>query len=210
MHVEVCVEDASGRIVVESIMERYVRPDVSWRVHSYRGVGHIPKNLGSTANAGKRILLDNLPKLIRGCASTPYVSVLIIVVDSDNRDCADFLQELKDVHAAIAPTSNVVFRIAIEEIEAWLLGDPKAVEAAYQIKRRDLLASYIQDSVCGTWERLADIIHSGGAAALIEEGWPAPGIAKSEWAREISPLLNLTANRSPSFNKFLEALEPYR
>lgn len=210
MHVEVCVEDASGKIVVESIMERYLRADVSWRVHSYRGIGHIPKNLGSTVNAERRILLDNLPKLIRGCASTPYVSLLIVVVDSDDRDCADFLQELQTVRTSVAPTANVIFRIAIEEIEAWLLGDPEAIEAAYPIRRRDLLAGYVQDSVCGTWERLADIIHLGGAAALQKEGWPAPGIAKVEWAREISPHLDLAANQSPSFNKFLEALAPFR
>lgn len=210
MHVEVCVEDASGKIVVESILQRCLRADVSWRVHSYRGIGHIPKNLRNTVNAEKRVLLDNLPKLIRGCASTPYVSLLIIVVDSDSRSCEDLLEDLKKIHTSVSPSANVIFRIAIEEIEAWLLGDPEAIKAAYSIRRPDLLASYVQDSVCGTWERLAEIIHSGGASALLDEGWPAPGIAKTEWAREISPHLNLSANHSPSFNKFLEALAPYR
>lgn len=209
MHVEICVEDGSGKIFLESILPFIIRQEVTWKVHGYKGIGRIPKNLQNAGNAQYRIILDNLPKLIRGCANTPYVSALIIVVDTDNKDCATFLNELKQVHAQVAPTANVIFRLAIEEMEAWMLGDPQAIQAAYPAAKMAVIAAYNQDSVCGTWETLADAIHAGGATALKTEGWPAPGRAKCEWASNIPPHMNLAINASPSFNKFLEALAPY-
>lgn len=210
MHLEVCVEDASGKILVDQVLARLLRQNVSWRVHSYKGIGRIPRGLKSTDNAEKRILLDNLPKLIRGCVKTPYVSALIVVVDNDRKNCVEFLAELKAIRDAIDPAANVIFRIAIEEMEAWLLGDAAAIEAAYPVLKRESLNEYVPDSIGNTWERLADIIHPGGSAALISEGWPAPGKAKCEWAENIPPHMNFEGNSSPSFNKFLEALLPFR
>lgn len=209
MHLEVCVEDASGKIFLESIFPRIIRKDVTWRVHGYRGIGRIPRGLQSTENAEHRIILDSLPKLIRGCANTPHVSALLIVVDTDQKNCADFLAELRSVHDQVAPQANVVFRLAIEEIEAWLLGDPDAIEAAYPNVVKSKLASYKQDSICGTWEVLADAVHPGGSEALRNAGWPAPGQAKCRWAETIPPHMDFSANASPSFKKLLEALEPY-
>ncbi len=209
MHVEFCVEDASGKILLEAIIPKIINPDTSWRVHSYRGIGHIPKGLGNTTNAQKRMILDNLPKLIRGCADTPYISALIIVVDNDDRNCVQFLGELKNIHTSVAPKSKVIFRIAIEEMEAWLLGDRKAIEEAYTSARASPMDSYIQDSICGTWEILADAIYPGGSTALKALGWPAPGVAKCEWAKNIGPRLDINCNTSPSFNKFVEAVRQF-
>ena len=193
--------------LLTSILGR--RPQSVGYVHSYRGVGHLPKNLKSTENPSRRILLDNLPKLVRGCAATPYVTALIVVVDVDNHDCKEFLNELKSIHDTIAPNSNVIFRIAIEEMEAWLLSDSPAILSAYPDANEPVLLGYVPDSICGTWETLANAIHPGGAAALKAEGWPAPGIAKCEWATKIGPHIDFDTNASPSFRKFLEALAPY-
>lgn len=38
----------------------------TWRVHAYKGIGKIPKDIGKKANPAKRILLDQLPRLLRG------------------------------------------------------------------------------------------------------------------------------------------------
>lgn len=210
MHLEICVEDASGKLLLDGILPRIIRQDVTWQVHGYKGIGRIPRGLQNTDNAQHRILLDNLPKLIRGCANTPYVTALIIIVDTDERDCSAFLQELHAVHAAVAPNANVIFRLAIEEMEAWILGDPEAIAAAYPNVRLDVLAEYQQDSVCGTWEVLADAVHPGGALALNTAGWPAPGEAKCEWAASIAPHLDVATNKSPSFHKLMAALAPYK
>ena len=74
MHLEICVEDASGKILLERVLPKIIRDEVTFRIHGYKGIGHVPKGLKSTDDAEKRLFLDNLPKLIRGCARTPHVT----------------------------------------------------------------------------------------------------------------------------------------
>ena len=104
------------------------------------------------------------------------------------------------------PAPVTLFRIAIEESEAWLLGDPDAVMAAYPNARRAVLDRYVQDSVCGTWEALADAVHPDGAARLKRLGYPAAGAAKSEWAEKIAPHMDVERNRSKSFQVFRDGV----
>lgn len=88
---------------------------------------------------------------------------------------------------------------AIEEGEAWLLGDRQAVREAYPRAKEAVLATYVQDSICGTWEKLADAVHPGGATKLRERGWQAIGAEKSSWASSIAPHMDVQRNVSPSF-----------
>ena len=87
----------------------------------------------------------------------------IVVMDADNKNCIDLKNELIVLWKEIAPDFNVVFRISIEEMEAWYLGDQDAIRAAYPGTREGILLSYTQDAICGTWEKLADAIEHGGA-----------------------------------------------
>jgi hypothetical protein len=99
-----------------------------------------------------------------------------------------------------------MFRLAIEEVEAWYLGDRQALQTAYPRAKTDVLNRYVQDSVCGTWELLADAVHSGGSEAIRKAGWPLPGQIKYEWAEKIGPLLEPDRNVSPSFGKLRDGL----
>ena len=96
--------------------------------------------------------------------------------------------------------------MAIEEIEAWYLGDRSALTTAYPQAKLKALDSYVQDSVCGTWEVLANAIHPGGAVAVKRAGWPLPGQLKHEWAERIGPLMDIENNASPSFRKLRDSL----
>lgn len=80
---------------------------------------------------------------------------------------------------------------------------------AYASLKAGPLDSYVQDSICGTWEVLADAIYPGGSAALKAIGWPAPGVAKCEWATNIGKHIDVNRNVSPSFQKFVNAVEKY-
>ncbi len=91
-----------------------------------------------------------------------------------------------------------MFRIAIEETEAFYLGDKKAIRKAFGKCRQTPYQNYVQDSVCGTWEVFQSVID-------------APYEAKVSWAKAIAPHLSTAttgknANRSPSFLQFLRAL----
>jgi hypothetical protein len=209
MHIEILVEDASGKKLLEAVLPKllcaYGEPH-TWNMHAYKGVGRIPSNLKGRADPAKRILLDQLPRLLQGYGKTPGIDAVVVVLDSDRRNCVDFLAELKALVAGCNPAPNTMFRLAIEEVEAWYLGDQQALQAAYPRAKAEVLGRYVQDNVCDTWELLADAIHHGGSAAIKRAGWPLPGQIKCEWAEKIGPLLEPDRNVSPSFGKLRDGL----
>ena len=124
------------------------------------------------------------------------------VCDLDDRCLKSFRQELFAVLNACSPKPETRFCIAIEEGEAWLLGDVPAIETAYPNAKLDILKRYKNDSICGTWEVLADAVFTGGSGALKSGGWQAVGREKSEWSERIAPLMDVENNASPSFQYF--------
>lgn len=209
MHIEILVEDSSGERLLEAVLPKllgdYGNPH-TWNMHAYKGIGRIPRNLKGNADPAKRILLDQLPRLLQGYARTPGIDAVVVVLDTDKRNCEDFLAELKALAAGCNPAPNALFRLAIEEVEAWYLGDRQALESAYPRAKADVLNRYVQDSACDTWELLADAVYPGGSAAIKKVGWPLPGQLKHEWAEKIGPLLEPDRNVSPSFGKLRDGL----
>ena len=214
MHFEVLVEDRSGGIAIDLILEKILGANYTnhtWKLITYRGIGRIPKDLRSATDPQKRLLLNKLPKLLRGYGkSLPDGSAVVVVVDLDRRDCMSFKQELLDVLHACNPCPRTLFRIAIEESEAWLLGDCNAVKAAYPRARDSVLNGYKQDSICGTWEVLADAVYPGGSARLKRRHHWLPGVlfgaAKSDWASNIAPHMDVDQNQSKSFQVFRDGI----
>ena len=103
MHIEILVEDSSGERLLQVLMPQLLGPQGephTWRFHAYKGVGRIPKGLATKTDPAKRILLDRLPKMLRGYGKTPGIDAVVVVVDTDKRDCAAFLAELKAVAVA--------------------------------------------------------------------------------------------------------------
>lgn len=208
MHLEILVEDSSGAELLESLLPKILGSETphSWRIHAYKGIGRLPADLKPRQDPNKRILLGQLPRILQGYGKTPGIDAVVVVLDSDENDCAEFLAELKEVVRSCNPAPRTLFRLAIEEIEAWYLGDREALLEAYPRARLEVLRRYVQDTPCGTWELLADAIHPGGSAALKKAGWPLPGQKKHEWATKIGPLLDLERNESPSFGKLRDGL----
>lgn len=212
MHFEVLVEDKSGSITVKFLMEKILGPNHSnhsWRIHAYKGIGHLPKNLHRLPDPGKQLLLHQLPYVLRGYGRSLSSSsaAVVVVVDLDNKDCMSFKQELLGVLSGCHPRPRTLFRIAIEESEAWLLGDRSAVKQAYSNAKDSVLDSYSQDSICGTWEVLADAVNAGGATALKRLSYPDAGMAKCIWAQDIAPHIDVGGNRSKSFQVFRRGLK---
>jgi hypothetical protein len=90
--------------------------------------------------------------------------------------------------------------------ESWYLGDLAAVKKAYPSAKDAVLNSYSNDSICGTWEKLADAVFSGGAKSLSKLGGEAIGKEKASWAKKISPFIDADNNLSPSFCYFRDKL----
>lgn len=208
MHIEILVEDSSGKKLLDLLLPKLLgeqNAQHSWRVHSYRGIGRIRKGLHAGGDPEKRILLDQLPRLLRGYGKTGYNAV-VVVLDSDRRNCKEFLAELHELAERCDAPKHTMFRLAIEEVEAWYFGDRIALQGAYPKAKANVLGRYDQDSVCNAWEMLADATHPGGSGEIKKKGWPLPGQLKYEWAERIGPLLEPDRNLSPSFGKLRDGL----
>lgn len=207
MHFEVLVEDQSGKKALDILIPKVIGDQHSFTVHAYKGIGHIPRNLKSSTDASKRILFDQLPRLLRGYGKRDdgyrnYPAAVIVICDLDKKCLKELRQELFTVLNACKPKPETRFCIAIEEGEAWLLGDLAAVKAAYPRAKDNVLDRYENDAICDTWELLADAVSQGGANGLKNKGWAAVGREKSRWAELIAPHMNVDNNTSPSFCYF--------
>lgn len=56
------------------------------------------------------------------------------------------------------------------------------------------------------FEVLADAVHPGGSASLKKAGYPDTGRAKSDWAEEIAPHMDVDINESKSFQVFRDGV----
>ncbi len=210
MHFEILVEDQSGKKALDIIIPKIIGDNHTFRVHPYKGIGRIPKNMRDVKDPNNRLLLANLPRLLKGYGRT-YASqhdhaVVIVVCDLDDKCLKTFREDLFKILNACRPKPETRFCIAIEEGEAWLLGDQNAVKNAYPKVKNSILNSYVRDSICGTWETLADAVYPGGAQSLSAKGWQAIGTEKIKWAEDIAPNMDIMNNDSPSFCYFRSKL----
>jgi len=213
LHFEILVEDQSGKKALDILVPKIIDENDTFKVYPYKGLGRIPRGLQGVTDPCKRILLDQLPRILRGFGVTfdvysrdNYTSVVIVVCDLDDKCLKKFRQELYGILDSCNPKPETRFCFAIEEGEAWLLGDIPAIRTAYPKVKLRLLHTYVNDSICGTWEKLADAIYPGGSRKLSTKGWQIIGKEKSEWATKISPHMNVDNNESPSFCYFREKI----
>jgi hypothetical protein len=206
MRFDFLIEDQSGAKAMKELIPKLLGESITFKVHPYKGLGHIPRDLKPKTDASRRILLDQLPKILNGYNSSNYSGIIVIICDLDNKDEEEFFNELKKVAEACEVRFQIILGIAVEEFEAWYLGDLKAIRLAYPLAKDNILNSYKNDAICGTWEVLADALYRGGCKALSKKGWKEVGRQKSIWAEKISPHMNVDENASPSFQRLRSQL----
>ncbi len=103
MHLEILVEDISGRRFLDKVLPAILGDSDTYKVIAYKGIGRLPKDRRDEKDPAKRILLHNLPRLLKGYGRTfhgyprGYECALVIVCDLDDRDRTAFLAELQAV-----------------------------------------------------------------------------------------------------------------
>lgn len=212
MHFQYLVEDQSGAALIRILMQKIVElyPNATYDCKGFRGIGGFTrKNTIKETKTGK--LLNDLATYLRGFDRSlqSFPSVIIVVLDSDDHDVQQFRSELEAVAMQNMIKIDHVFCLAVEEIEAWLLGDRHALLSTYPHAKMHVLNTYVQDSICGTWEVLADAVYPGGTSKLSREhaSFIEIGKLKAEWAQNIGIHMDLKSNESPSFNDFIHEIE---
>ena len=211
MHIEILTEDKSGAVVVERLVNRIldndgVNADVAVRPH--RGCGSLPKDWNERPAKFESALLNLLPAKCRAYNKVygGTDTILVVIMDSDDHDPDELRKTLYTVCKKYAQDIRSVVGLCTEEIEAWLLGDIKAIMKAYPDSDIEIYREYVQDSVCGTWEMLCKTTFPETYEDIIDIGYPAIGHYKARWAEAISLYMDPEANVSPSFNTFKNAL----
>jgi hypothetical protein len=215
MRVEILVEDASGKIMLEHLAPKIFGGYGGHRVRviniqdlKHRVMSRLPRRQAKTLS-WDAILFQTLSiqfaaynkSFDAGCGL-----IVIVLVDLDYRDYEEYLFELEGLFVSNGDLLSGGIFLAVEEGEAWLLGDKRAILRAYPFAKQYVLDSYVQDSICGTWEWLADAIYHGGSERLTEIGYPQIGREKCKWAENISQYMNAEINASPSFIIFRDKL----
>lgn len=215
MHFEILIEDKSGEELISIVLPKIIDlTKNTYKTHSYKGIGRLPHNLKKSLNPQKRQLLSQLHRLLAGFGKTinsrkNYPTSVIVLIDNDKNDCKKFRQEIYSLWDNIYPRPPGKLCLMIEEAEAWLLGDRNAVLKAYPQAKNNIIDSYQQDSLCDTWELLADAIQPGGFATLKHKVYYEKGKCKIEWARNIAPHIDISANQSKSFQYFVKSVQEF-
>jgi hypothetical protein len=157
--------------------------------------------------------LHALPQRLRGYQKwLPDDWRILVLVDRGNDDCHALKRSLETYaqDAGLVTRSaseskkrfQVLNRIAVEELEAWFLGDVEALVSAYP-KVPSNLAQKKGYRDCdamsgGTWEALERV--------LKRAGYYSAGMPKVEVARNVSKHMSLDRNRSRSFKVFCDGM----
>ena len=211
MHFQFLIEDQSSAVLIEKVMENIIKDDtvVTYNCKAFKGIGGFTKkNTVKETHSGK--LLNDLATYMRGFQRSlqGIEASLIVVLDNDDNDPEEFRDQLDNIADMNSIEMDHVVCLAIEEVEAWLLGDESAIQKAYPEYKKNILHDYKQDSICGTWEVLADVVYKGGMREIKRRkmSYMEIGRLKSEWAEKIGDQMVFLDNKSPSFQFFYEAI----
>lgn len=197
----VLVEGHADLPVVQEILQRRfgLVANKDFQVHPHRGKGKLPIYPNNPPAPQLQGLLDLLPAKLRAWVDLPAEHVVVVLVDADQDNCVELKARLVAMYEGLQKKAGtVLFRIAVEEAESWLIADSQAVRTAYPRAKIQKIATLSPDSVVGAWECLAEAI-----GRKPRDCNPAD---KHEWAKIIMPHVNLDNPKSPSLRAFVDGI----
>ncbi|WP_308387597.1 DUF4276 family protein [Acidithiobacillus sp. AMEEHan] len=197
--IEFLVEEPSAEEALRHVLPKLLRGRARWKLI----------NLGS-----KHKLLKALPGRLaayRDRIDRGEPLRVVVLVDQDSDDCASLKRQLEDMartaglatktHPDAQKHFHVVNRIAVEELESWFIGDAAALRQAFSsLPTVDVGKGIFRNpDNGGSWEALHRFLKKHG---IYKSSYP-----KIDAARRIAPKLDLQANRSRSFQVFVQGVE---
>ncbi|MGI4871424.1 MAG: DUF4276 family protein [Janthinobacterium lividum] len=157
MHVELLLEEASAKAALDVLLPRLLPEGATFVCHPHRG---------------KTDLLARLPGRLKNYARVLPANAdwrVVILMDADT-DCKGRKKELErlvaEVHLLTKTTAQpgqkyqVITRLAVAELEAWFLGDPAAIQAAYsRVHAHHFKRIHpVPDEISDAWETLHRVL----------------------------------------------------
>ena len=70
-YIEILVEDKSGGILVEQVLDKFIKDkqNIAYRIHSFKGIGKIPLKANRVSQIKTKRLLTDLPMYLKGMDS---------------------------------------------------------------------------------------------------------------------------------------------
>ncbi len=202
MILRVLVEGTSDVPVVREALVRGLGrvQGTDFQVFWHKGKGQLPANPIGPPAARDETLLGQLAAKLRAFGRNDPGSPVVVMLDADRDNCLTLKNSLITMlgHLPHRPR-DVIFRIAVEEMESWFIADTAAVQKAYPTVNLGILTAIAPDAVVGAWEQLAQALGLNPDLCT--------GADKEDWAKTISPHLELAHPHSPSFATFIKALE---
>lgn len=200
MRIHFFVEGQSEKVFLQKWLPRFLPAQHSFKIIHHRGKGKIPGDPSRKSDPKRQGLLDQLPAKLRayGKELNPDTDRIVVLVDLDRDDCLDLKGKMVELINFCNPPPVVIFRIAIEETEAFYLGDRSAIRAGFPKAKIALLDTYVQDSICNTWELFMEVIRETSDD-------------KVRWAKIMGNHLTTSwrgasANSSVSFQQFCKGI----
>lgn len=159
--INLAVEDALTESVVTKLLRHLPKRYATRTVYNQGGFGYLKKNIGAFNNAAK---------------GTPY----LVVTDLDRYQCPS---DLIERWLAVPRHHNLILRVAVSEVEAWVLADRDSLAAFLGIR-----VELIPEDV----EGLAD-----PKAVLIEVARRSP---RKDIREDICPPTGSTRTIGPNYN----------
>lgn len=178
-HIIFLLEEPSMKAMLEVLLTKIIPDEVTYKCYSHEG---------------KRDLEKSIPKKLKALRNTKK---FIIIRDKDSGDCIAVKKKLSQL-CLQANRADTLIRIPCHELEAWYLGDLKAVEKGLKIATGKL--SKLQNK---RKYRTPDNIGSPKQ----ELKRIAPNYQPISGSKEIATYMNLSNNTSVSFNIFLEGVK---
>lgn len=170
------LEERSMKVLLEGLLPRLF-PDLAFLC---------------VAHEGKQDLEKSVPRKLRAWCEPG--ARFVVLRDNDGADCRAGKARLLDLCEAAGRPDTLV-RIACQELEAWYLGDPAALAAAFGDGRLATLGRRarfrVPDDVAQPSRALQSLV---------------PAFQKLSAARRMAPLLDPETNRSRSFRALVEGL----
>jgi len=184
-HVEILVEESSMesflRVLLPNILPDGYQVDVNCFIRAHEGKWHLQKEI---------------PKKVKAYRHIKRPCKVIVIQDQNSSDCKKLKNSLIKL---ITDNADIPFlvRIVCRELEAFYLGDMRAVEKVYPKFKADKFsrkAKFRNPDNCNAFEEIKKLI---------------PGFQKVYASKEISKYISIECNKSTSFKHLVTGIQRF-